>query len=165
MNWRVELRRHPPSIGQPARMQKNAAAANTPEPTKLLTTSDIRPGIFTVASSLERSETDSPLVPYPVLPIANQCQSVTNANVNSSTPSKTSAVFRNSKPLFETQDLPAGIAAFGLSTTLRIGCRRSRGGFLTQTQSPTESFKLQPTSKNCPSPAIPYSFIAPLYFS
>ena len=36
----------------------------------------------------------------------------------------------------------------------RIGCRRSRGGPLTQTQSPTKSFKPQSTSKTCPSPAI-----------
>src|SRR5260370_4182248 len=44
----------------------------------------------------------------------------------------------------------------------RIGCRRSRGDPLTQTQSPTKSFKPQPTSKTCPSPAIPYSIITPL---
>ena len=30
----------------------------------------------------------------------------------------------------------------------RIGCKRSRGGPLTQTQSQTESYKPQPTSKN-----------------
>jgi hypothetical protein len=69
VNWRVELRRRPPSIGQPARVKKNAPAATTPEPAKLLTTSDTRPGIFTVASSLERLETGSPLVPCSVLPI------------------------------------------------------------------------------------------------
>src|SRR5216683_5035773 len=73
VNWRVELKRRPPSIGQPARVQKNATAATTPELAKLLTTSDTPPGIFTVASSLERLETDSPLVPFPVLPIVNQC--------------------------------------------------------------------------------------------
>src|SRR5712692_7444970 len=107
VNWRVELRRRPPSIGQPARVQKNATAATTPEPAKLLTTSDTRPGIFTVASSLERLGTDSPLVPYPVLPIVNQCQSVTLMRMQTPpSPSKTNPMwdcFRNSKPLFETQ--------------------------------------------------------------
>src|SRR5216683_6484646 len=82
-------------------------------------------------------------------------------------PSKTNPVwdcFRNSKPLFETQDL----LEWPLSACrrrYRIGCRRSRGVPVTQTQSPTKSFKPQPTSKPCPSPAIPYSFVAPLYFS
>src|SRR5713101_5059731 len=42
----------------------------------------------------------------------------------------------------------------------RIGCKRSRGGPLTQTQSQTESYKPHPTSKTCPSPAIPYSFVS-----
>src|SRR5713101_8068827 len=46
-----------------------------------------------------------------------------------------------------------------------LGADAAAEGPLTQTQSPTKSFKPQPTSKTCPSPAIPYSFAAPLYFS
>ena len=167
--WRVELRRRPPSIGQPARVKKNATAATAPEPAKLLTTSETRPGIFTVASSLERLETDSPLVPFPVLPI------VTSVPVSYLRECKLLHLRLKPIPLgtaFEIRNRFSKRRTYLLEWPLsacrrryRIGCRRSRGGPLTQTQSPTKSFKPQPTSKTCPSPAIPYSFVAPLCFS
>ena len=46
-----------------ARAKNIAPTANAPDVTKPLTTPDKRPGIFTVASSRERLETDSPMVP------------------------------------------------------------------------------------------------------
>src|SRR6266849_7405426 len=142
-------------------MQKSATAATTPEPAKLLTTSDTRPGIFTVASSLECLETDSPYSPIRYFRSLISASQLFMRMQTAPSPSKTNPVwdcFRNSKPLFETQDL----LEWPLSACrrrYRIGCRRSRGVPVTQTQSPTKSFKPQPTSKTCPSPAIPYSFV------
>src|SRR5712692_8801120 len=62
------------------------------------------------------------------------------------------------EPLFETKDLLLEWPLSACRRRYRIGCKRSCGDPLTQTQSQTKSFKPQPTSKPCPSLAIPYSF-------
>ena len=68
--------------------------------------------------------------------------------------------FRNSKAAIKTQDLTAGMAAFGLVDDA-VGLDADAVAELpvTQTQSPTESFKPSQLSKTCPSPATPYSFV------
>src|SRR5713226_7750583 len=132
VNRRVEPRRRPPSIGQPARVQKNPTAATTPEPAKLLTTSDTRPGIFTVASSRERLETDSP--DGPLTGISDRflisCQSL-------------NPVLRNNSP-FRIPNLHPNLYDRAFSTDrFRLGLRRHRTPV--RTRPLIESPDLQPT--------------------
>src|SRR6266849_8670090 len=153
-----------------------ATIAATLDLAKLPNTSYIRPEIFTAASSLESSETHSPLVPsfdHSRRPVANPSQSATllmQRECNSSFPSEAYG-FSASYCLRKRRRFPKPrtyLLEWPLSARrrrYRIGCKRSRGGPLTQTQSQTESYKPQPTSKTCPSPAILYSFVTTLYFS